>query len=687
MAIKALQKSTFAGFFLTIRHRLAPPLFFLAALSLMVIFFYDAAYTSLPPTGQRYDLAKSNIQKLRQDKNRSALRAPWEKIAAEFKSIYDDDPNWPNRPAALFRAAEALEELAHRSFSKDDARQAIACYEHVAQRHADSRLADDALYRAAKLRAAWLKDDKTALVLLQRIKSQYSNGDMLPEALALEKALQASAKGRTAREARIVAHTDGKHALDDVQGLQSQALPAQKATDKRQAKQNNPLTSALAEKAAALPSLRPNELLSRYREAKQRLAALKADGRKTRRQQWEDLCVEFLRIYQAKKDWVVSPGALYRAAVTLEAFAAQKQLKKEYIQARDMYLALSLEFPKSALADDALFHAASIDADILQQPANALAHLEAIATLYADGDHAKAAHMLRKRIKQQNSAAMAAKASTAPAADSLRLATFTANNKNNNRVVNPRLVKDMARQLGLSINTVFIDAGHGGRDPGTQHNNIVERDIALDIALSVGRLLQANGLEVVYSRTSNITVPLRQRTVMTNAANTDIFVSIHVNAHTHADAHGFETYYLDIARNAHAARLAALENAASGLRLGNMQKMLADVMLNARADESRNLATDIQRLSISRLKRRKYVVRNNGVKSAPFLVLLGTKMPAVLVEVGYCTNKIEARNLASPQYRMAIAEGIAEGILAYRDRLREQRTVQNTLTSNSNDAI
>ena len=187
MAIKALQKSTFAGFFLTIRHRLAPPLFFLAALSLMVIFFYDAAYTSLPPTGQRYDLAKSNIQKLRQDKNRSALRAPWEKIAAEFKSIYDDDPNWPNRPAALFRAAEALEELAHRSFSKDDARQAIACYEHVAQRHADSRLADDALYRAAKLRAAWLKDDKTALVLLQRIKSQYSNGDMLPEALALEK--------------------------------------------------------------------------------------------------------------------------------------------------------------------------------------------------------------------------------------------------------------------------------------------------------------------------------------------------------------------------------------------------------------------------------------------------------------------------------------------------------------------
>ena len=191
-------------------RRLAPPLAFLAALCLMVVCFYDSGYTSLPPTGKRYDLAKASIDTLRQDEKRSGQREPWENLAAEFRAIYDADPGWPNRPAALFRAAESLEELARRSFAKADAKKAIECYEAVAQRHADSRLADDALFRAAKLRAAWLKDDKGALALLERIKSQYPKGDMITEAQALEKTLQAAANGRTAPEARQVSNTDGK---------------------------------------------------------------------------------------------------------------------------------------------------------------------------------------------------------------------------------------------------------------------------------------------------------------------------------------------------------------------------------------------------------------------------------------------------------------------------------------------
>ena len=135
-------------------RRLASPLAFLLALCLLVICFYDTGYTSLPPTGKRYDTAKAGIENLRMDAKRSGQREPWEKLAAEFRSIYDADPGWPNRPAALFRAAESLEELARRSFAKADARKAIECYESVAMRHADSRLADDALFHAAKLRAA-----------------------------------------------------------------------------------------------------------------------------------------------------------------------------------------------------------------------------------------------------------------------------------------------------------------------------------------------------------------------------------------------------------------------------------------------------------------------------------------------------------------------------------------------------
>ncbi len=678
----------------SIWRRLVPPLAFIAALSLMIVCFYDSGYTSLPPTGKRYDMAKTGALKLRQDAKRAALRESWEKLAAEFQAIYDADPSWPNRPAALFRAAEALEELAHRSFAKADVHKAIECYESVAQRHADSRLADDALFRAAKLRAAWLKDDKTALILLERIESQYPKSDMRTAVQALKKTLQAAAKGRTAPEARQLANTDGKEAIEEQTPtrISSSAKTHQQASTV-QARKPVRQGASLAEKAESLPPLASDDLLPRYREAKKRMESLTLDKvRATQRQPWEDLTTEFLRIYQAKKNWAVSPGALFRAAVSLEGLANNSHLKREYRQARDLYLRLAQEFPQSALADDALMHAAAIDADKLQQTAEALELLDAVTTLYSGGDQIAAARNMRSRL---NSTPLItapptarAPAATLPPQNASPLAAKKSSSRPTSiHSANPRLVTDMARQLGLSVRTVFIDAGHGGRDPGTHHNTVLEREITLDVALTLGRLLQTNGLEVIYSRTKNSTVPLRQRTAMSNAAGTDLFVSIHVNANPNAGAQGFETYYLDMAKTPEAARLAAVENADSGQRLRDMRKMLADVMLNARAGESHHLANDIQRRTISRLKKRKYTVRDNGVKSAPFLVLVGTQMPAVLVELGYCTNKDEAQNLRLPQYRMALAEGLAEGILAYRDRLLKRRTVQNSLTQDSADAM
>ncbi|MDE8731288.1 N-acetylmuramoyl-L-alanine amidase, partial [Desulfovibrio desulfuricans] len=103
--------------------------------------------------------------------------------------------------------------------------------------------------------------------------------------------------------------------------------------------------------------------------------------------------------------------------------------------------------------------------------------------------------------------------------------------------------------LGLTVRTVFLDAGHGGRDPGTNHNGVLERIVSLDEALTLGRLLEANGLEVVYSRTADKHISLRERTTLANAAGADLFVSIHVNANDDPSVQGFETYYLDIASN------------------------------------------------------------------------------------------------------------------------------------------
>lgn len=796
--------------------RLAPPLFFLLALCLLVVFFYDTGYTSLPPTAKRYDTAKAGIESLRMDVKRANLREPWEKLAAEFRAIYDADPGWPNRPAALFRAAESLEELARRSFAKADARKAIECYEAVALRHADSRLADDALFHAAKLRAAWFKDDKGALELLNRIKSQYPKGDMLPEALALEKTLQASAQGRTAPEARQIAAAESKPAVEDQSS--SPATPTA-ATDKDKkrtvetasaaAGQTTPASKPAASPAALLPQ---DQLLPRYRKAKSDMEALSADKvRSCWRQPWEELAAEFLLIYQSRKNWAISPGALFRAASSQESLANCSHLAAEYRQARDLYLSLAQEFPKSALADDALLRAASIEADRLNQPGEALELLDAIATLYSHGDMLPQAKTMRARLTgvAENADASTAKPGTAARNTSpeVHMLSWNSLNKNSVEIVldlsaparyrakleegkkgaasslylefedasvvkdvsqgvtvkgsllqsvrvrdrkgggaimqfsfrdvrrfdtqlesnpcriilrvaagntplpsrqgasagfaqqdkaapqadasasEPRHVNDMARQLGLTVRTVFIDAGHGGRDPGTSHNGILERVITLDVATTLGRLLQANGVEVVYSRTNDSGLSLRERTTRANAAGADLFVSIHVNANDDKSVNGFETYYLDLAENADSARVAALENAGSDHRLGDMQKMLADVMLNTRVDESRKLAQDVQRLTLFRLKKREYTVRNNGVKSAPFHVLLGAQMPAVLVELGYCTHVDEARNLANAKYRLALAEGLAEGILAYKDRLLKKRTAQNSLTPESAGAM
>ncbi|MBS6831188.1 MAG: N-acetylmuramoyl-L-alanine amidase [Desulfovibrio sp.] len=773
-------------------RRLAPPLAFLLALCLLVICCYDAGYSALPPTEKRYAAAKADIASLKLDDKKGNLREPWEKLATEFRAIYDTDPAWPNRPAALFRAAESLEELAKRSFAKADARKAIECYESLALRHADSRLADDALFRAARMRAAWLKDDKGALALLARIKSQYPKGDMLSEALALEKALKASVSGRTAPEARQVAAADRKEAVED--------QPA--APEKSSSSQAVP------------PSVSEDRLLPRYRAAKARMEALRADKIKSCwRQPWEELQTEFQRIYESRKDWAVAPGALFRSAASQEALADCSHLPSDYRRALELYLALTREFPKSALADDALLCAARIQSTRLGKTSEGLALLDEIAANYPRGDMAAEARSLRAQwrgtLADAGGADSASRAAERHETPEVQVLSWDSLNKNSVEIVlemsgptrySTRLVKarkgaparlyldlenaavvsdvrkgvtvrgsllqavrvrdrkeggaslqfdfrevrrfdarieddpcrivlsvaagktplprkagaaaafaagdedtpaprasktgirsrqvsDMASQLGLTVHTVFIDAGHGGRDPGTSHNKVLERLVTLDVAMTLGRLLEANGLEVVYSRTRDTAVSLSERTRRANAARADLFVSVHVNASEDPRVSGVETYYLDLASNPQAARVAALENAGSDRRLGDMQNMLADVMLNARVEESRRLAGDIQRLSMFRLKRREFTVRNNGVKAAPFHVLLGAQMPAVLVELGYCTNPAEARNLADPKYRHALAEGLAEGILAYKDRLLKRQTAQNSLTPNGPGAM
>ena len=166
------------------------------------------------------------------------------------------------------------------------------------------------------------------------------------------------------------------------------------------------------------------------------------------------------------------------------------------------------------------------------------------------------------------------------------------------------------------------------------------------------------------TRTGNSSVSLSDRVSFSKSKKGDLFVSIHVNASDNASISGPETYILDFARSSSVSRLAMVENADSG-RLGDMDKILTEILTGARTTESRRLAERVQKYILSALKKGGVSARDGGVKGAPFFVLVGSSMPSILVEVGYCTNKTEASRLKTSKYRQSLAQGMANGIHYY----------------------
>ncbi|MDT8335418.1 MAG: N-acetylmuramoyl-L-alanine amidase [Desulfurivibrionaceae bacterium] len=228
----------------------------------------------------------------------------------------------------------------------------------------------------------------------------------------------------------------------------------------------------------------------------------------------------------------------------------------------------------------------------------------------------------------------------------------------------------LARQLGLGIKRIVLDPGHGGKDPGAVgKNGLLEKDIVLGIALQLAPKLEKKlGCEVILTRDRDVFVPLEERTAIANSKEADLFISIHVNASPNPKARGVETYILDLARNQNAMELAARENATSTSRISDLQNILLDLIQNSKKSESIKLAEYVQDNMANGLLPR-YPIRNLGVKQAPFIVLVGAQMPAILTEVAFISNHTEARWLQSPDYITSITEQMAGGISSYVNEL------------------
>jgi N-acetylmuramoyl-L-alanine amidase len=242
----------------------------------------------------------------------------------------------------------------------------------------------------------------------------------------------------------------------------------------------------------------------------------------------------------------------------------------------------------------------------------------------------------------------------------------------------------LTRALGLKIGRIVIDAGHGGHDSGTLGvDGIEEKDVVLDVALRLGKLLHDRlGSEIIYTRSDDTFIPLETRTAIANKAQADLFLSIHANSSRDESARGVETYYLNFTTSPDALETAARENAVSDQSIHQLSDLVKKIALKDKIAESREFANDVQEGLYGGLQRGNTGLKDRGVKKAPFVVLIGANMPSILAEISFVTNEKDARQLREPEYRERVAESLYKGVSKYAGGLSGARTPTERASGN-----
>jgi N-acetylmuramoyl-L-alanine amidase len=240
-----------------------------------------------------------------------------------------------------------------------------------------------------------------------------------------------------------------------------------------------------------------------------------------------------------------------------------------------------------------------------------------------------------------------------------------------NRAEESDLLRPAPRRLGravlpLAVRRIVVDPGHGGTQFGANsESGVAEKEITLDLALRLRRLLRDARFEVLLTRETDVTLSLERRAAFANDSHADLFVSIHVNWIPQRQVRPLETYFVGPTDDPAALRLASVENRHSGYSLAEYRGLLDKIYFDARRDESRALATSLNTELYRSLSEVNPELENRGVKTAPFAVLVGTEMPAILVEVSCLSNEADVELLTSADYRDRVAAALLRGIRSY----------------------
>jgi N-acetylmuramoyl-L-alanine amidase len=237
----------------------------------------------------------------------------------------------------------------------------------------------------------------------------------------------------------------------------------------------------------------------------------------------------------------------------------------------------------------------------------------------------------------------------------------------------------LVRALGLKLQRVVIDPGHGGHDEGTQGpKGLLEKELVLDVALRVGKLVEERmGAEVIYTRADDTFVPLEGRTALANDKKADLFLSIHANSSPTPQVTGVETYYLNFTDSKDAMTVASRENASSQKSVFELRDLIQQISAHDKAEESRDFASRIQLALFAFSSKTFPAERNRGVRKAPFVVLIGANMPSVLAEIGFLSNPREEALLKKSDYRQKLADALFRGLSKYADGLSHFQVAEN----------
>lgn len=654
------------------------------------------AAVALASAQDEYVRGVSAFKSLLANEKRAGLRAEWQAVMKPFERSLAAAPKGDYAPKCMYFIGRSLEELSRRSFLKSDRKAALDAFDRMLAAHPKHEWADDSLYRKGMIWSEQAKDSAQAEAIFKALITNYPKADLAPEARKRLAALQGTGK-------------DSAPAVQNAESGKTPGADTAKPLVKDEPKPQPPAASApapsvMADTGLTLLGIRhwsssdyTRVVMDLTHDVKYERALVEKTTNGNKQLQ---ITLQKTGIAaDVMPERTIQDGIL--SQIRVGADSSGGALVTFDLMQMDSYRVFTLPDPYRVVLD--IYGAAggkvvqastapaptpasvpSPAASPSQTPARSAKPASTIAAEEKDHVLAALAELQAKQAlestqkkdapkKLDAKAAATKNAGAAPAAVAQKAAPEARSEKQiiPEMEVSAKQKKysgSLVEQLGLKVRTIMIDAGHGGRDPGAVSNGLEEKDINLRMAMIMGRTLQAQGFEVHYTRTTDKFIPLEERTAMANAKNADLFISLHCNAYKDGSAKGLEVYYLNLATDAQAVRVAARENGVSAKKISDMQFILSDLMLNSKINESRQMASLVEQETL-RTMRPKHPFSSHGSKGAFFYVLTGARMPSILVELGYLTNPAEAAKLNSDAYLETMAKGLAGGVLAYKKKL------------------